>query len=214
MKTNISRLLLSTILAAGVSLAACDAPADENAGTESNVAPQAGEFYSPIAPAPGPAPEVDNNILPPGSRGNEGGGEPITGGTVSSDPYGGVSVDGNMGEPGVSSGGMDGGAMPEPGVAAGSDGSMGETSPGGADVTESELPQSDVPPPSREVFADAECNFEAWVGKPVDEAAVKATGRPYRIHTPNSMMTMDHSPQRINVEHEEGGTTVTRVWCG
>jgi hypothetical protein len=92
--------------------------------------------------------------------------------------------------------------------------SVSEGSPGGEAVTEQELPpQSDVPPPPREVFQDAECSFESWVGQPVDEAAIKATDRPYRILKPGSMMTMDHNPQRINVEHDDANT-VTRVWCG
>lgn len=91
--------------------------------------------------------------------------------------------------------------------------SMAEGSPGGTAVTEQELPQSDVPPPSREVFTDAECDFEGWIGKPVDEAAAKETGRIYRVLEPGAVMTMDHNPQRINVEHDDSGT-VTRVWCG
>lgn len=91
--------------------------------------------------------------------------------------------------------------------------SMAEDSPAGEGVTAEEIPHSDVPPPSREVFADAECSFEDWVGKPVDEAAVKETGRPYRILTPDSMMTMDHNPERINLVHDADGK-VTRVWCG
>lgn len=74
-------------------------------------------------------------------------------------------------------------------------------------------PQSDVPPPSRAVFKDAECNFESWVGQKVNEEALKETGRPFRIMRPGDMMTMDHSPQRINVEHDEN-KIVTRVWCG
>jgi len=94
-----------------------------------------------------------------------------------------------------------------------SDSSMGENSPAGEGVSAEEIPHSDVPPPSRAVFTDAECNFEDWVGKPVDEAAIKTTGRVYRILTPGSMMTMDHSPQRINVEHDKD-MKVTRVWCG
>lgn len=120
------------------------------------------------------------------------------------------------------------GALPEAGGAPGasegssgaisgdlsdSAGSMDEDLPEGEAVTESELPQSDVPPPSREAFTDASCDFEAWVGKPVDEAAVKETGRVYRILKPDSMMTMDHSPDRINVVHDDKGV-VTRVWCG
>lgn len=109
------------------------------------------------------------------------------------------------------------GSMGAVGVAVGLDedipGSMNEGSPEGEIVTEQELPQSDVPPPSRDVFVDAECVFEEWVGKAVDEAAVKETGRKYRILKPGAMMTMDHNPQRINVEHDDNGV-VTRVWCG
>ena len=91
--------------------------------------------------------------------------------------------------------------------------SMDGESPAGEVVTEQELPQSDLPPPSREAFTDASCDFEAWVGQPVDEAAVKETGRVYRILKPDSMMTMDHNPERINVVHDDDGK-VTRVWCG
>ncbi len=94
-----------------------------------------------------------------------------------------------------------------------SDSSMAEDSPAGEGVTAEEIPHSDVPPPSRAVFSDAECDFESWVGKPVDEAEVKKTGRVYRILTPDSMMTMDHSPERINVVHDKDNV-VTRVWCG
>ena len=93
------------------------------------------------------------------------------------------------------------------------DSSMAEDSPAGEGVTAEEIPHSDVPPPSREVFTDAECSFESWVGKPVDEDAVKEQGRPFRILAPDSMMTMDHNPERINVVHDPDGK-VTRVWCG
>jgi hypothetical protein len=91
--------------------------------------------------------------------------------------------------------------------------SLSEDSPGGEGVTAEEIPHSNVPPPSRAVFTDAACDFEDMVGKPVDEAALKKIGRPYRILKPDSMMTMDHSPERINVVHDKD-MKVTRVWCG
>lgn len=72
--------------------------------------------------------------------------------------------------------------------------------------------ESDVPPPSRDVFVDATCDYEGWVGQPLDEAAVKAENRPFRIIKPGDPVTMDMNPERINVEHEDG--KVTRVWCG
>jgi hypothetical protein len=84
------------------------------------------------------------------------------------------------------------------------------TTPGAS--VEEDIPDSDVPPPPRDVFVNADCAYEPWVGQPLDESAVKAEGRPFRILKPGDMMTMDHNPERINVEHEGG--TVTRVWCG
>lgn len=105
-------------------------------------------------------------------------------------------------------------AAPEAGVeSVTAESSMAEDSPAGEGVTAEEIPHSDVPPPSREVFTDAECSFEDWVGKPVDEEAIKLQERPFRILTPDSMMTMDHNPERINVVHDPDGK-VTRVWCG
>ena len=34
-----------------------------------------------------------------------------------------------------------------------------------------------------------------------------------RILPPGSMVTMDHRPDRLNIEHDAGGV-ITRVWCG
>lgn len=76
-----------------------------------------------------------------------------------------------------------------------------------------EATSSDVPPPSRAIFTDADCNYDGWVGEKVDEPAVESMGRPYRILAPGAMMTMDHNPKRINVEHDKK-MIVTRVWCG
>lgn len=57
------------------------------------------------------------------------------------------------------------------------------------------------------------CDFDHWTGKPVDEQALKETGRPYRILPPGSMATMDYVPERINVHTDEEGI-VTKVKCG
>lgn len=62
-------------------------------------------------------------------------------------------------------------------------------------------------------ITEAECNYNEWVGQSVNEDAVKATGRPYRILGPNSMATMDFSPQRINVMVDDKNL-VTAVRCG
>ncbi len=105
-------------------------------------------------------------------------------------------------------------SMPEaPAVEAATTEAQGGTNGEAAESPDDIPPTSDVPPPSREVFADAECNFEDWVGKPVDEEAVKATGRKYRIMTPEQPATMDFNQERINVIHDDGGKVV-RVFCG
>ncbi len=115
------------------------------------------------------------------------------------------------------------GSQPLPGSATAVTGEAGavEGSPGvsegsaGISVEEAErlaAPADDAPPP---VMAEPDCSaFEAWVGKPVDVEAVKATGRAYRILKPGDAMTMDFSPERINVETDEKGEMVVRVFCG
>ncbi len=60
------------------------------------------------------------------------------------------------------------------------------------------------------------CNFDTLIGLPVNEKIeekVKALGRPYRVLTPGSMMTMDHIPERVNFDVDDSGV-ITRVWCG
>lgn len=80
-----------------------------------------------------------------------------------------------------------------------------ESNPGAAAAGESDPATPSVPQP-------AACDFSAWTGKPVDESAVKASGRPYRILKPGDMVTQDFSPDRINVEINEQGI-VTAVHC-
>lgn len=77
------------------------------------------------------------------------------------------------------------------------------------------ITNTDVTDPSAEapVLTEAECNYNGWVGQPVDEEAIRAVGRPYRILLPDSMATMDFSPQRINVMIDEHNV-VTAVRCG
>ena len=57
------------------------------------------------------------------------------------------------------------------------------------------------------------CDFPEWIGKPVDEAAVKATGRPYRILGLQDAMTFDYSPDRINVRVDDKHV-VMGISCG
>lgn len=57
------------------------------------------------------------------------------------------------------------------------------------------------------------CDFPQFIGKAVDESALKAIGRPFRVLPPGGMATMDFSPARINLETDDKGI-VTRIHCG
>ncbi len=61
--------------------------------------------------------------------------------------------------------------------------------------------------------SEAACSFNDWVGQEVNEEAVKAVGRPYRILGPNAAATMDFNPERINVIVDDKNV-VTVVRCG
>jgi hypothetical protein len=59
-------------------------------------------------------------------------------------------------------------------------------------------------------------DYSEQVGKPADEALqaqLKADNRAFRILPPGSMMTMDHSPGRVNFDVDADGK-ITRAWCG
>lgn len=58
----------------------------------------------------------------------------------------------------------------------------------------------------------AECNFKDWIGKPVDKAAVDATGRPWRELGPGEMVTQEYMFGRINLMVQDG--IVKNVTCG
>lgn len=94
--------------------------------------------------------------------------------------------------------------MPEsaPGFSGGHPGMEGEGT-GSEEMGETMPPMQDMPA----------CDFAQWVGLPVDEEAVKATGRPYRILPPGAMATMDYSADRINLHTDEQGIVID-VRCG
>ena len=93
-----------------------------------------------------------------------------------------------------------------PGVAPGASAGNSGAGAGGGDVPADQAP---LPPD----MTPQACDFSQWVGKPVDEAALVATGRPYRILKPGDAATMDFSPARIDVETGDDGV-VTKVHCG
>ncbi len=95
------------------------------------------------------------------------------------------------------------GAPPSPGAVGGYEGPVGMEFP----PYDAEIPPVTEAPP---------CEFGEWIGKKADsrlEQAMKALNRPYRILPPNSMMTQDFSPGRVNFETDAKGV-VTNAWCG
>lgn len=52
-----------------------------------------------------------------------------------------------------------------------------------------------------------------WIGHKVNVKALKQTEHSFRILPPNSMMTMDHIPTRMNIQVDRDGV-VTNVECG
>jgi hypothetical protein len=84
-------------------------------------------------------------------------------------------------------------------------GSPGEDTPAASgEADEAPVPVTDMPA----------CDFSDWVGKPVDQAALDATKRPYRVMKPGDAATMDYSAARINVVTDPDTGTVTDVHCG
>ena len=72
-------------------------------------------------------------------------------------------------------------------------------------------PNGETPPDMAETCgADA---LQHHVGEP--RSAFESTGieAPTRILPPGSAMTMDHRPDRLNVELDEDDR-ITRIWCG
>ena len=68
----------------------------------------------------------------------------------------------------------------------------------------------DLPPPETTCGAD---KLQHLIGLPYEPRDFEAEGRPLRILPPGSMMTMDHRPNRLNVELDQN-SDITRIWCG
>lgn len=91
----------------------------------------------------------------------------------------------------------------EPGVSGGGSSGSAGIDPYNQDFREEDHMEDPVRP---------HCNFSDWVGKPVDEAALKATGRPWRVLGPQDQITMEYMIGRINVIAVDG--VVQSVTCG
>lgn len=74
-------------------------------------------------------------------------------------------------------------------------------------VTDQSASTSPVLPPA------PSCEFADMIGKPVNQDALVALQRPFRILPPHAAATMDYSAERINVHTDEAGI-VLKVDCG
>jgi len=55
--------------------------------------------------------------------------------------------------------------------------------------------------------------YQSAVGTPHEAHDFTDPDRPVRIIPPNSAVTMDHRPDRLNIDIDEDGV-ITRIWCG
>ena len=56
--------------------------------------------------------------------------------------------------------------------------------------------------------------FPEWTGQPVDTIDLSILGeRPHRVLKSDSMMTMDYSPDRLNIKTDQDGIIITTD-CG
>ena len=70
----------------------------------------------------------------------------------------------------------------------------------------------ETPPPDLAESCGAEA-LQHLVGQPQTALEAEAITAPTRILPPGSAMTMDHRPDRLNVELDDTGT-IQRLWCG
>lgn len=65
--------------------------------------------------------------------------------------------------------------------------------------------------PARPAFCDP-ANYQAWVGKNIGEVDYPRD-RTHRVITPDSVVTQDFSPFRVNI-HVDAKGWITKVNCG
>lgn len=73
-----------------------------------------------------------------------------------------------------------------------------------------------TPLPDDRPYRPGECqaaSYQHLVGGPVAAFNAQRPTGLVRVLAPNSVMTMDHHPSRLNVYHNRAGT-ITRIACG
>ncbi|MEQ8900879.1 MAG: I78 family peptidase inhibitor [Roseovarius sp.] len=68
------------------------------------------------------------------------------------------------------------------------------------------------PPPDQAESCGAEA-LQHLVGQPQAALEDETISAPTRILPPGAMRTMDHRPERLNVDIDDTGT-ILRLWCG
>jgi hypothetical protein len=71
---------------------------------------------------------------------------------------------------------------------------------------------AEAPPPDRAETCGAEA-LQHLVGQPQAALEDETITAPTRILPPGAMRTMDHRPERLNVDIDDSGT-ILRLWCG
>ena len=56
--------------------------------------------------------------------------------------------------------------------------------------------------------------FQWLVGRPIADVPSQPPGRTWRVYAQGQPVTMDYSPQRMNVEYSQQTQRIVRVWCG
>ncbi|WP_417726652.1 I78 family peptidase inhibitor [Roseovarius sp.] len=56
-------------------------------------------------------------------------------------------------------------------------------------------------------------HMQPLIGTPVVAQDFTTSAAALRLLPPGAMMTMDHRPDRLNIEHDANGV-ITRIWCG
>lgn len=88
--------------------------------------------------------------------------------------------------------------MGEPGVSGGSSGGMGDDM--------GMMPPQTAPEPA--------CGHQELVGQQMSDSILKSIKGPVRVLYPDSMATMDYSPDRVNIILEKGTDKIIEVRCG
>lgn len=71
---------------------------------------------------------------------------------------------------------------------------------------------AETPPPDKTENCGAEA-LQHLVGQPQAALEDETISAPTRILPPGAMRTMDHRPERLNVDTDDTGT-IQRLWCG